>query len=60
MAAALLATATLLAQSVGERAEGRGGTPDPALELLTGGKAIPPGPVQPTWDSLRADYRTPE
>ncbi len=48
------------AQPAGERLAGEGAEPDLGLAALTGGQPLPPGPFQPTWDSLRAHYQTPE
>jgi alpha-L-fucosidase len=44
------------------RGAGRGesAVPPEAIAKITGGKEIPPGPYQPTWDSIRANYKTPE
>jgi alpha-L-fucosidase len=56
----VMLAATAPAQPAGERLEASRSEPDPALVPLTGGKAIPPGPFQPDWDSIRAGYRTPE
>jgi alpha-L-fucosidase len=40
---------------------GRGGlTADAVAKGATHDPAIPPGPYQPTWDSLRANWKTPE
>jgi alpha-L-fucosidase len=40
---------------------GRGGAnPEVIAKAAAGAPQLPPGPIQPTWESLRANYRTPD
>jgi len=62
---ALGARAQTNPMAVGGNATGYDMAPETRLEVVTAAVAqittpIPPGPFQPTWDSLRANYRVPQ